>query len=128
MSDGVGTAGIVGGPVDARDAAPLSLARIERQLEALELEIARISIIGGIPLLDKGVAERVLCGDRVAGSRASGATVRKLAALIVLHRALRVKADRIAGPRAADEMARAVRRRLRSRIGAQLGGTSGHHR
>lgn len=106
--------------------APFSLAGLSSRLERLDLEIARLSIAAGIRLLDLGVAERVLRGDCSVGRRADEVGLRKLAALIVLHRRLLAQADGIAGLAAADELARAVRNRLRGRVRGQLGGRWRH--
>lgn len=93
----------------------------EKQLGSVDEEIARLSYICGIRLLDPGVIEKVVADDESVCSRPNPEAFRKLRGLVVLHYELTGEA---LGAMGADESA-AVLRELRARFAKRydLGGS-----
>jgi hypothetical protein len=94
----------------------------EHQLGAVDDEIAKLSFICGIPLLDPGVVERVVAGDESVCTKPNAAAFRKLRGMISMHYTLAEDSIRVLGKDQTAEIFAAIRERLRDRF--ELGGKS----
>lgn len=94
----------------------------EEVLESIDLEIAQLAIVCQIPLLDPGVAERVLASDALVCGHDNPAAFRKLRGLLVMHYAVTKQMSDELGADHAVAIAAHVRKHLAPRIGHQLDG------
>ncbi len=92
----------------------------EKQLGSVDDEIAKLSFICGIRLLDPGIVERVVAGDDSVCSKPNAAAFRKLRGLISVHYTLAEDSIRTLGVEKTAEIVAAIRERLRERF--ELGG------
>lgn len=92
----------------------------EKQLETVDDEIAKLSFICGIPLLDPGVVERVVTGDESVCRKPNVAAFRKLRGLISMHYTLAQDSIRTLGVDETAKILDLIRERLRERF--ELGG------
>lgn len=92
----------------------------EKQLGVVDDEIAKLSFICGIALLDPGVVERVVAGDESVCTRPNTSAFRKLRGLISMHYTLAEDSIRTLGAEKTADIVAAIRERLRERF--ELGG------
>ena len=92
----------------------------ETQLGSVDDEIAKMSYICGIPLLDPGVVERVVKGDESVCSKPNAQAFSKLRGLIRMHFSLTGDSIQSLGPEETARILGQIRERLRTRF--QLGG------
>lgn len=91
------------------------------QLGSVDDEIAKLSYICGIPLLEPGIAERVITGDETVCARPNAAAFKKLRGLIRMHFSLAEDSIQSLGTEETARIIGEIRERLRSRF--QLGGS-----
>jgi len=94
----------------------------ETQLGSVDDEIAKLSFICGIPLLDTGVVERVVAGDEGVCSRKSPEAFRKLRGLVGMHYKLTNDSLQALGPEETAKILAEIRGRLQPRF--KLGGAA----
>lgn len=92
----------------------------EKQLGTVDDEIAKLSFICGIPLLDPGVVERVVSGDASVCRKPNAAAFKKLRGLISMHYTLAEDSIRTLGVEETAKILDLIRERLRERF--ELGG------
>ena len=95
----------------------------ESQLGTVDDEIAKLSFICGIPLLDPGVVERVVAGDEGVCTKPNPAAFRKLKGLVGMHYMLTNDSLQALGPEETAKILAEIRARLQPRF--KLGGTPG---
>jgi len=96
--------------------------RWEHLLEEVDLEIAQCAIMCKVPLLDPGVAERLLQKDPMVWDSSREATFTKLRGMLVMHFTTTQQIADCIGSEEAAAIAERVRAHLRGRVGNQLGG------
>ncbi len=94
----------------------------EELLKSIDLEVAQLAIVCHVPLLQSGIAERVLASDPTVCDSSNDAALAKLRNLLLMHFAVSRQMDAELGPHAAAAVAAHVRERLAPRIGDQLDG------
>ena len=92
----------------------------EEVLESIDLEIAQLAIVCRVPLLEPGVAERVLQRDALVCGHDNAAAFGKLRALLLMHYAVTRQMRDELGAHDAASIAAHVRTHLAPRIGHQL--------
>ena len=95
----------------------------ESQLGTVDDEIARLSFICGIPLLDPGIVERVVAGDENVCSKPNASAFRKLRGLVGMHFMLTNDSLQSLGKEETAKILAEIRERLAPRF--KLGGTDG---
>jgi hypothetical protein len=100
---------------------PIEIAWWAKNIDELDLEIARLCLLCQVRILDPGIIERVLRKDESACGTANPIAFAKLHDMLILYLAVRKKAAEAVGPaQTAQIEARAVEQ-LRSRFAALLG-------
>jgi hypothetical protein len=94
----------------------------EELLRSIDLEVAQLAIVCGVPLLQPGIAERVLKNDPLVCNSSSTAALAKLRNLLMMHFAVSAQMGSELGGDAAAAIAAHVRERLAPRVGHQLDG------
>lgn len=94
----------------------------EELLKSIDLEVAQLAIVCGVPLLRRGIAERVLAGDPLVCNSGNEAALGKLRHLLLMHFAVSRQMSSELGEDVAAAVAAHVRDRLGARIGHQLDG------
>lgn len=97
----------------------------ETLLKSVDLEVAQLAIVCGVPLLKAGIAERVLASDPTVCHSSNDAALAKLRNLLLMHFAVSRQMDDELGQDGAAIVAAHVRERLAPRIGHQLDGDDG---
>jgi hypothetical protein len=97
-------------------------ARWEKHLHEIDLEIAQLAVMCGVPLLDPGVIERVLRNDSLVCAKSNPRAFEKLRSLLMMHYSVRDKAIVALGEAQTLAMVGDIVERLRKRIGDKLGG------
>jgi hypothetical protein len=92
----------------------------EKQIGTVDDEIARLSFILGIPLLDPGVVERVVAGDESVCRKANPAVFRKLKGLVGMHYTLTNDSLQALGREQTAKVLAEIRERLQPKF--KLGG------
>ena len=93
------------------------------QLGSVDEEIAKLSFICGIPLLDPGVVERVVAGDNSVCTKPNDEAFRKLRGLVGMHYMLTNRSLQSLGPEETAKTLAQLRERLAPRF--KLGGKAG---
>ena len=96
--------------------------RWSNHFEEIDLEIARLSLLCGVPILDPGVIERVLKNDTLVCSSQNKRAFDKLRALLMMHYSVRDQALVSLGEAETLQIVNDIVERLRRRIGDKLGG------
>lgn len=91
-----------------------------KQLGSVDEEIARLSYICGIRLLDPGVIEKVIADDASVCSKPNPGAFRKLRGLVALHYELTGEALRAMGDQESADVLNELRARFAERY--DLGG------
>lgn len=92
----------------------------EELLQSIDLEVAQLAIVCRVPLLEPGVAARVLARDALVAGADNPVAFGKLRNLLAMHYAVSVQMAAEVGGDAAATIARHVREHLAPRIGHQL--------
>jgi len=100
----------------------LPLAYWESNLEELDAEIARLSMLCNISILEPGVVQRVLQNDAAVCRTDNPVAFAKLRALLMMHLAIREKSVDVFGQAATVRVEDFVIERLKQRFGQLLGG------
>jgi len=98
--------------------------RWSNHFEEIDLEIARLSLLCGVPILDPGVIERVLKNDSSDCRSQNKRAFDKLRALLMMHYSVRDQALVSLGEAETLQIVNDIVERLRQRIGDKLGGPS----
>jgi len=91
-------------------------------LSEVDREVARLASICSVRLLDPGVIERVLANDAGVCGTSNAVAFEKLRNVLMMHYAVRDQAVAALGATDAQALIEDVVKRLRERIGADLGG------
>jgi hypothetical protein len=94
----------------------------EELLKSIDLEVAQLAIVCGVPLLKPGIAERVLENDPLVCHSSNTAALSKLRNLLMMHFAVSAQMGGELGADAAAAIAVHVREKLAPRVGHQLDG------
>ena len=86
------------------------------ELEAIDLEIARLAQLCDVPLLEPGVAEAVLRGDTSLCNTTNQLAWDKMRGLLVLHYHVVQEAAAVDGVEAAAEGVRRALERVQARL------------
>jgi len=100
----------------------LQIAWWAKKFDDIDRELAQLAIICKVPLLDPGVIERVLKNDAAVCGAPNAPVFSKLRSLLMMHYAVRDQAVAALGATDAQALIEDVVKRLRERIGADLGG------
>jgi hypothetical protein len=106
----------------AKQPQPYGHERWSNQFEEIDLEIARMSLLCGVPILDPGVIERVLKNDTLVCRERNERAFNKLRALLMMHYSVRDQALVSLGQAETLQIVDDIVERLRQRIGDKLGG------
>ncbi|MDH4051871.1 MAG: hypothetical protein OEU93_09845 [Rubrivivax sp.] len=92
--------------------------------EEIDREIANLSVLCQIPILDPGVIERVLKNDTLVCGSQNKRAFDKLRSLLMMHYSVRDKAVVALGEAETLKMVQDIAERLAKRSGDKLGGKS----
>ncbi len=92
-----------------------------KNLDEVDAEVARLSVICGVRILDPGVIERVLHGDASVCEAKNDLAFDKLRNLMMMHYKIRDRAVEVLGQAQTAELVTNIVERLRKRIGGALG-------
>lgn len=95
-----------------------------KNLHEVDREVARLSILCNVRILDPGVIERVLRNDASVCKTSNPAAFEKLRSMLMMHYAVRGKAERAIGQDATSSLVTAIIERLQKSAGDKLGGSS----
>jgi hypothetical protein len=96
-----------------------------RTLDELDTEVARLSAICNVRILDPGVIERVIHNDATVCGTGNPIAFDKLRQAMMMHLQVRQKAVGSIGEAETAKLIAAIVERLRKRIGDQLGSPTG---
>lgn len=94
----------------------------EGLLKGIDLEVAQLAIVCRVPLLQPGIAERVLASDPTVCDSSNDVALAKLRDLLLMHFVVSKHMDAELGHDEAALVAAHVREQLAPRIGDQLDG------
>lgn len=92
----------------------------EKLLEDIDLGIAQMAMVCRVPLLEPGVAERVLNRDSSVCGVDNPAVFAKLRALLVMHYTAEREIAESIGPERATDIAQHVREHLLKRVAPEI--------
>ena len=95
-----------------------------KNLDEVDREVARLSILCSVKILEPGVIERVLRNDPSVCGTNNPAAFERLRSLLMMHYTVRDKAVRAIGQDATSSLVAAIIERLRKSAGDKLGGSS----
>lgn len=96
--------------------------RWSKHFDEIDRQIAQLSLMCGVKVLDPGVIERVLKNDATVCDKNKPETFAKLRALLMMHYSVRERAVVALGPDEAMKIVQETVERLRDRLGDRLGG------
>jgi hypothetical protein len=100
----------------------LQIAWWAKNLDELDLEIARLALLCQVRILDPGVVERVLHNDASVCGTANPAAFTKLHNMLVMHFLIRKRSVEALGPVHTTAIERDVIERLKKSFGALVDG------
>ncbi len=92
-----------------------------KNLDDVDKEVARLSSICGVRILDPGIIERVLKDDATVCSHGNPVAFRKLRETMMLHYSIRERTAGAVGEAATQAVIREIVERLQKRLGDSLG-------
>jgi hypothetical protein len=104
------------------DAASYPTRRWSKYFDEIDTQIAQLSLMCDIKILDPGVIERVLSNDSSVCGKHKPDTFAKLRGLLMMHYSSREKAMVSLGQEEAIKVVHDTVARLRERMGGRLGG------
>ena len=94
-----------------------------KNLDEVDREVARLSILCNVKILDPGIIERVLRNDASVCGSNNPAAFEKLRSMLMMHYTVRDKAVRAIGQDATSSLVTAIIERLQKSAGDKLGGS-----
>ena len=88
-----------------------------KNLDEVDREVARLSVLCGVKILDPGVIERVLRNDASVCGTSNPAAFERLRNMLMMHYTVREKAVRAIGQDATSSLVTAIIERLQKSVG-----------